>query len=341
MSSSNYPSIFIPKEEKILFDRTSSAATPIAPTLTSVTPGNGQNTVIWTSSAGATNYRLYFSTSSPVTTSDSFLNVAATSVVHTGLVNGTTYYYAVAAESAGGVSSLSNELSGTPSVVPNTLSTLMDGVNDHVLFGNVHNYDNATAFTFSAWLRPQNVTTQSCIWSKVDSSVDGWGLYMNASGEIFLQMRAGGTNRQHTTSSTPFSALTWVHIVMTYSGAQNIDGISFYVNGSFDSTPASGAITNSLIVSDPSMFGRRNTGFHWPGHMNQISFWGVEMDSSEASELYNSGTPGNLTSHSQAVNLEHWYRMGDSDIDPDVFDNAGSADGTLENGASFDTEVPP
>lgn len=334
--------IVVPKELKVVFDRTASAAVPLAPTLTSVTPGNGENTVIWTSSAGTTNYRLYFSTSSPVTTSDSFLSTAtATSVVHTGLVNGTVYYYAVAAESVGGVSALSNELSGTPSVIANTLSTEMDGVNDHINFGNVHNFDNATAFTFSIWLRPQNVTAQKCIWSKTDGSVDGWGLYMNASGEIFLQMRAGGQNRSHTTSSTPFSALTWMHLVMTYDGSQNINGINFYVDGAFDSTPASGTVTNTLIVANDSLFGRRGTSFHWPGHMDEASFWDLELSASEVSELYNSGTPGNLTSHSQAVNLLNWYRLGDADTAPTVTDNAGSDDGTLTNGAAFDSEVPP
>lgn len=331
----------VPKENEVVFDRTASAAVPIAPTLTSVTPGDGQNTIIWTASPGATNYRVYFSTTSPVNTSDSFINTAATSIVQTSLTNGTTYYYAIAAESAGGISALSNQLSGTPNVVTNGLSVLMDGVNDHVLFGNVHNFDNATAFSASFWVRPQNTSTQSCIWSKTDSSVDGWGLYMTSGAELLLQMRSGGTNRQHTTSSTPFSALTWTHVVLTYDGSQNINGISVYIDGSLDSVPASGTITNSLIVTDPSRFGLRNSTFAWPGHIDEVSFWDLELDSSEVSEIYNSGTPGNLTSHSQAVNLLHWYRMGDSDTGSTVADNVGSADGTLTNGASFDSEVPP
>jgi len=40
--------------------------------------------------------------------------LTATSYVNTGLINGRTYYYKVAAVNAGGTSPLSNEASATP-----------------------------------------------------------------------------------------------------------------------------------------------------------------------------------------------------------------------------------
>lgn len=341
----SYNAIVLPKQTKVSFDRTASAAAPVAPTLSSVTPGNGENTIVWTSVSGAIEYRVYFDTTSPVTSADAYLSVGtATSIVHTGLTNGTTYYYRIAAVGVADVSALSNELSGKPNVAlySNTLSTQFDGVNDYVDFGNNHNYDNAVQWSLSAWVRPNNLSARHCIWAKTsnDTNVFGWSFHQDTSGKCFIQVRASGQLRTYTTTSTPFSALTWTHFCMTYDGSQNVDGIKLYFDGTFDSSPASGVVTNTLIHTDPSRVGIRYTANPFSGHIDEVSFWSVELSSSEVSEVYNSGTPDNLLDHSQSANIDSWYRLGDGDTSPTVSDNVGVVDGTLTNGAAFDSEVP-
>jgi hypothetical protein len=98
----------------------------------------------------------------------------------------------------------------------NNWSALLDGNNDHFDFGDAHNYDNAKAFSLSMWIKPDNLTQQRCLWSKAEigGNTSGWGLYHNASGKLFLQMRATSQNRQHTFGITLTTA--WQHIVMTY-----------------------------------------------------------------------------------------------------------------------------
>ena len=88
-----------------------------APTGLGAVGGNAQNTVSWTSVTGATSYNLYWSTSSGVTTSNGTKISGVTSPYsHTGLTNGTTYYYIVTAVNAGGESSASGQASATPQV---------------------------------------------------------------------------------------------------------------------------------------------------------------------------------------------------------------------------------
>jgi hypothetical protein len=90
---------------------------PPAPTGLTATKGNKQVSLKWNASTGATSYNVYRGTkaggesSTPIAT-----GVLATSYTNTGLKNGTTYYYKVAAVNGAGTSPLSNEASATPSV---------------------------------------------------------------------------------------------------------------------------------------------------------------------------------------------------------------------------------
>lgn len=97
---------------------TPAAPSPSAPSLMGVTPANQQNTISWNPVAGATSYNLYWSTTSGAGASATKIANVVSPYVHTGLTNGTTYYYSVTAVSAAGESGHSGELSATPLVPP-------------------------------------------------------------------------------------------------------------------------------------------------------------------------------------------------------------------------------
>jgi hypothetical protein len=79
--------------------------------------GDGQVTVSWSASGGATSYNLFRSTTSGGEgTTPIASGLAATSYTNTGLVNGTAYFYKVAAVNSFGSSAQSAEVSATPSV---------------------------------------------------------------------------------------------------------------------------------------------------------------------------------------------------------------------------------
>jgi fibronectin type 3 domain-containing protein len=88
---------------------------PPAPASLAATAGNGQVGLSWAASSGATSYNVYRGTSAggqsatPIAT-----GITGTSYTNTGLSNGTTYFYKVAAVNASGTSAYSNEASATP-----------------------------------------------------------------------------------------------------------------------------------------------------------------------------------------------------------------------------------
>ena len=91
----------------------SSTVVPAAPTNLTATAGNAQVMLSWSGSPAAASYNIYRSTTSG---SETLLQsgVAGTSYTDTGLTNGTTYFYQVAAVGGGGTSAKSAEASAAP-----------------------------------------------------------------------------------------------------------------------------------------------------------------------------------------------------------------------------------
>jgi len=103
---------------------------PAAPGTVSAVSGDHQVTVDWRDVVTGTSYNLYFSTVPGVTkTTGTKIASATAPYVHTGLTNGTTYYYVVTTVSATGESVESAQVSAVPQVpvatAPQALSAVL------------------------------------------------------------------------------------------------------------------------------------------------------------------------------------------------------------------------
>ncbi len=92
------------------------------PTMVSATAGDGSVTVSWSASSGATGYSVYQGTSAG---GESMTPVQATgtSTTISGLMNGQTYYFTVAAGDGGGTSAPSAEVHAMPVAATMTMSS--------------------------------------------------------------------------------------------------------------------------------------------------------------------------------------------------------------------------
>jgi fibronectin type 3 domain-containing protein len=90
---------------------------PPVPGGVSASAGNGQVTVSWSASGGATSYNVFRSTTAGGEgTTPIVSGITTTSYTNTGLVNGTAYFYKVSAVNSFGASAQSAEVTATPSV---------------------------------------------------------------------------------------------------------------------------------------------------------------------------------------------------------------------------------
>ena len=134
---------------------TAGGSAPAAPTGLAATAGNAQVTLSWTASNGAATYNVYRGTAtgaegaSPIAT-----GIAATTYTNTGLTNGTTYYYKVAAVNGSGTSPMSNEMSAKPVSVATNVTSLVR------ITSTSFQYKQSTK-TYNSTVTVQNQTQQS------------------------------------------------------------------------------------------------------------------------------------------------------------------------------------
>lgn len=226
----------------------------------------------------------------------------------------------------------------------NTLSTSFDGIDDFVSFGNAFLYDRSTQFSMAFWIKPNNLATQQCIYSKVtpDTNVYGFSIQINTSGRVMLQARASGSLILWTDTSLSVTAGVWNYVVVTYAGGSNLDGFRVYINGTQAAAPGSTALSGSWLSGQQSLLGSRNGIFYYSGYMDEVSIWSKSLTQAEVVEAYNGGSPTDLSNHTASGNLVNYYRMGDLDAFPVIADSQGLYNGTCINmiSANFVSNVP-
>jgi proprotein convertase subtilisin/kexin type 2 len=101
-----------------------SVQSPI-PSGLSATARDGSDTIKWTAIRGVTSYNIYWSTVTGVNKSNGTkIALASDPQTHTGLANGTTYYYVVTSVISGVESAESSEVSATPVAAPTVADPL-------------------------------------------------------------------------------------------------------------------------------------------------------------------------------------------------------------------------
>jgi hypothetical protein len=215
---------------------------------------------------------------------------------------------------------------------PNTHSLNMDGVDEYVDLGDNYTFGPATSFSYSMWVKPQNVSAQRCLISKStnDGNVYGYMFYHGNTGKIIIQCRASGTLRLQT-FTTELVAAVWSNVVITYDGSSNMNGFKVYINGVLDATTPASATLNAWTVAEPLKFGRRSNSFHYSGKCNNYSCWDKALSQADVDEIYNGGTPADLDQHGSKTSLLSWWKLNADAAYPTESDQKGNIDGTLVN----------
>jgi uncharacterized protein YgiM (DUF1202 family) len=159
---------------------TATVTVPGAPTLTSATAGNTQVTLVWAApadigSSALTGYKFYVNTVNTFATATgtSVFGGSLTGTTVTGLSNGTTYYFWVAAVNGTGEGAASTSLNAIPSSPPTdiTLSsnTVAENTASGTAVGTLATVDSDTGDTFTYTLVSGTGDTDNASFT-IDSS---------------------------------------------------------------------------------------------------------------------------------------------------------------------------
>jgi cysteine-rich repeat protein len=116
----------------------------------------------------------------------------------------------------------------------------LDGVDDYVNVAGFPSMNGATAFTFSAWIKPSSLTKEMMITSNYKASTNTGAVFQtrNASGVVDELLCSTAGNQLVRTTSANLQTGQWYHVVCIYDGTQvgNLNRVKIYVNGILQNT---------------------------------------------------------------------------------------------------------
>jgi hypothetical protein len=169
-----------------------------------------------------------------------------------------------------------------------------------------------------------------------------WNLLLEPGNKIQIVIvnTDGTVNNKLRSTALEVQDGNWHHIVFTYDGTANVDGLKTYVDGgnleSFQTTSTGIITTDTLGVYIGSL---QVTGA-WPfsGNICNVSIFNEALTSTEVQKLYANGIPQDLTNFTPQP--LHWWTLGKESFwngsDWIVRDMIGSNDGTSANMAVND-----
>jgi hypothetical protein len=199
----------------------------------------------------------------------------------------------------------------------NTASMSFDGIDDYLQSSS--NISFASDFSLSFWIKPTN-------------NNDCWFGLLNSATAFISSNTSGNIQVNGTVSTVGITTGEWNHILLSRSSST----ITIYKKS--DTGNASGSITKSGTLSYNVLGRYTSGGYYHLGLMDEVAVFNTALSSTDATNIYNSGAPGDLYSYSSLTN---WWRMGEEisgGTIPDV-SNVNSNDLTV-NGAVTSTDVP-
>lgn len=220
-------------------------------------------------------------------------------------------------------------------------SLVLNGSTQYVGFGDNLDIERTDAFSLSMWVKFASFGSSQSLFSKQDTNSPYRGpiwTVNDASTSIFQLNNTDGSNAiDRRFTSISLSTNTWYHMVLTYSGSSAATGVKLYINGveQTGSTTTSNlnATTVNSINANLGGYGDGSALF-FNGKMTEVSFWSSELSQANVTELYNSGSPTDLSITAISGNT-HWYKMADN-----VNDSVGVLNGTAVGSPTYSTDVP-
>ena len=252
-----------------------------------------------------------------------------------------------------GLSLVSSNAPSQSGSFENVYSLAFDGIDDYLDLGDADAFtpNNSGAnrgFSMSFWIKTSSKSNQ--VLSKNISGDKEYGLVLRYNGYPRLALYSSDNNSiyQYLDINTDITDGNWHNIIFTFDLGSTSSSLVGYLDG-VQNTDGSGATYGSAgtWVSVSNTAADLRIGYQGGGYgdisLDELAFFDDTLTSTQATTIYNSGEPNDLSSIS---NLIGWWRNGDT-AGPSVYptitdDSSNSNNGTMTNMDSGDivTDVP-
>lgn len=186
---------------------------------------------------------------------------------------------------------------------------------------------NPLSDSYSAFITakvPASLSYQQCLFARAEAGSSNIGMFVavnDSDGKPYAII--GGT----TLSATSDVRGGWHQIgVVVGSG-----GFGIVVDGVIEATASTGSANSTFdyLIGGSRYNDNVGDSFVWIGQLQNFTWWTAKLNALDCSQLYNSGTPVDPTTHFRHAALAHWWSLGQGDSIPTLTDSVGAVNATL------------
>lgn len=224
------------------------------------------------------------------------------------------------------------------------------GILQNVLGRTTNGTGSNDAWSISFWFKPGTATNtaQTILYFGNQDTVNQGYIQLKYNGQgnqKRIEMRYGSNNNRLTfnTAANSFNTNNWYHFMVCYdggtTGSSNTGVTAYYgrfnffidgvlVNSSNTNTNSNFGYTGSIIPQN-FRIGRFNNGqsLRNNSRIDELAIWSSD-ECANIATIYNNGSPRDLSLISSVP--VHWWRMGDGDTFPFLFDSGSAANCTFQ-----------
>ena len=210
-----------------------------------------------------------------------------------------------------------------PSAYPSSLN--FDGGTGsyiNIVNGLQNIFPSNSIYTISTWVNMNSPQDTGCVWGGVIAS--NFYIYVLSSSTLRIGKR-GVTG--HTDITYSLVTGDWINIVAVYNSTTNV---KIYIDNVFIQDVTVGANTN---MTGDFRIASGLSGYELNCKQSNVSIWNIALTSAQVTEIYNNGTPSNLSSHSATSNLVSWWKLNNTTTG--IQDSKGSNNGTNSGATEY------
>lgn len=174
-------------------------------------------------------------------------------------------------------------------------SLSFDGVNEYLNCSNntAFDFDYGDSFSIETWVKFDDLSSFGFLVSKwlAVPPADALAYFLGTNGNK-LTFRffdnGGGTSGIIVDSLISLNVGEWYHLVATYDGSSNANGINLYINNTVSNNIIRNNATGSVLNTEPLQIGGQDT-FFTNGQIAKVRVWNVELTPVEVTKQWNDG----------------------------------------------------